>query len=255
MIAAATMPPSKYADIGEGLRIHYHEVGNGPRADLSCTVRDQALRRGAIFQGNLAALSANHRVYLVDMPQFGKSSKPVITGPRLTAFHQHDRGVHALRGHRASGFHRQLVRRSGIVENGDRLSRSRASRRNHRQHARSRSARSRRCRPKACASSRITIAVRVPRSRSCAICSPRWFTMRAISARASLKERYETSLDPELIEVNTGPRPEYEDLTMEFKTNQGSYADRLGFRRSRRPDRRCALHGARDSQCAHARIQ
>lgn len=71
---------SRYVQVG-ALRIHYHEAGSGPV--LLC------LHGGAPgafgwgnFGRNLAAWSQHLRTLIVDLPGYGLSDKPEVTGPR-----------------------------------------------------------------------------------------------------------------------------------------------------------------------------
>jgi pimeloyl-ACP methyl ester carboxylesterase len=73
---------SKYVKL-QSLRVHYNEVGNGP--PLICLHGGgPGATSWSNFATNIEALAANHRVLLVDLPQFGKSDKIAIDGPRLT---------------------------------------------------------------------------------------------------------------------------------------------------------------------------
>src|SRR5919205_2032481 len=73
---------SKYAQIGD-IRIHYNEVGTGE--PLICLHgAGPAASSWSNFRTNLDAFSGQYRTILWDMPQYGKSSKLVISTPRLT---------------------------------------------------------------------------------------------------------------------------------------------------------------------------
>jgi pimeloyl-ACP methyl ester carboxylesterase len=215
MTTAVTMPASKYAEIGDGLRIHYHEVGTGP-ALICLHGAGPGATAWSNFQGNLAALAANHRVYLVDMPQFGKSSKPVITGPRLTAF---------------TGMIEAFMRSAGI-ERADFIGNSFGGQVSLKMAI---DFPGRVDRVVIIGSTPVAISAISPmpaegvrlianyyRGEGPSLEKLRYLLSTLVYdasnlSESVLKERYETSLDPELIKVNTGPRPEYEDLTMEFK--------------------------------------
>jgi 4,5:9,10-diseco-3-hydroxy-5,9,17-trioxoandrosta-1(10),2-diene-4-oate hydrolase len=214
MTTTVAIPPSEFADIGNGLRIHYHEVGEGP-ALICLHGAGPGATAWSNFQGNLAALSADHRVYLVDMPQFGKSSKPVITGPRLTAF----------TGMIEAFMRAASIERADFIGNsfGGQVALKMAI-----------DFPARVQRVVIIGSTPVAISAISPmpaegvrlianyyrgegpsREKLRYLLSTLVFDASNLS-EAVLKERYETSLDPELIKVNTGPRPEYEDLTMEF---------------------------------------
>jgi len=81
-MATTIQPPaSRFAQAG-GVKIHYHESGSG--YPLICI---HGAGPGATawsnFRGNFAELSRHFRTILLDMPQYGKSDKPVIEGGRL----------------------------------------------------------------------------------------------------------------------------------------------------------------------------
>lgn len=80
----ATVPESKFAQAA-GIRIHYQEIGSGPPV-ICLHGSGPGATAWSNFKTNVEALATQRRVLLVDMPQFGKSDKPVITGPRLTGF-------------------------------------------------------------------------------------------------------------------------------------------------------------------------
>lgn len=91
MSQAATVSPSaglepepKGTLIEAGaLQVHYHDIGRG-----SPIVGLHGAGPGATawsnFRFSIPALSDHHRLLLVDMPQFGGSSKVPLNGPRLT---------------------------------------------------------------------------------------------------------------------------------------------------------------------------
>jgi 2-hydroxy-6-oxonona-2,4-dienedioate hydrolase/4,5:9,10-diseco-3-hydroxy-5,9,17-trioxoandrosta-1(10),2-diene-4-oate hydrolase len=73
-------PESKFVKAGK-LNIHYHEVGEG--YPLICVHGAGPGATGwSNFQGNVGDLSRHFRALLIDMPQHGKSDKPVIQGSR-----------------------------------------------------------------------------------------------------------------------------------------------------------------------------
>ena len=208
-------PESKYAEIGDGLRIHYHEVGSGP--NLICL---HGAGPGATawsnFKGNIDVLAAEYRVFLVDMPQFGKSSKPLITGPRLTAF---TAMIEAFMSAAS-------IERAHFIGNsfGGQVSLKMAI-----------DAPQRVLSVTIIGSTPVAISAMSPmpsegvrlianyyRGTGASLEKLRYLLTTLVYDASFLtddilQERYETSLDPELIEVNTGPRPEYEDLTPDFK--------------------------------------
>lgn len=81
MAIVPSPPASRFAQAG-GVKIHYHEAGSG--YPLICI---HGAGPGATawsnFRGNFAELSRHFRTILLDMPQYGKSDKPVIEGGRL----------------------------------------------------------------------------------------------------------------------------------------------------------------------------
>lgn len=64
-----------------GIRIHYHEAGDGPVLLLIHGGAPGAFGWGN-FGRNLEALSCHFRTIIVDMPGYGKSDKPVIESGR-----------------------------------------------------------------------------------------------------------------------------------------------------------------------------
>lgn len=74
-------PQGKFVDAKE-LKIHYHEFGSG--FPLICVHGAGPGASGwSNFKGNVDALARRYRMILFDMPQFGKSSKPIIKDQRL----------------------------------------------------------------------------------------------------------------------------------------------------------------------------
>jgi 4,5:9,10-diseco-3-hydroxy-5,9,17-trioxoandrosta-1(10),2-diene-4-oate hydrolase len=69
-------PEGKFAQAGN-LRIHYHEFGSG--YPLICIHGAGPGATGwSNFKGSVGDLSRHFRTLLIDMPQYGKSDKPVI---------------------------------------------------------------------------------------------------------------------------------------------------------------------------------
>lgn len=76
---------SKYVEIGDGLRLHYHEAGTGfPTVFLHGG--GPGASGWANFSRNIEPLSKKFRVLVFDLPQFGKSSKPAIAGDLYPEF-------------------------------------------------------------------------------------------------------------------------------------------------------------------------
>ncbi len=73
---------SKYQTVS-GVRIHYNEVGSGP-ALVCIHGGGPGASSWSNFTSNIEAFAKHYRVLLLDLPQFGKSDKIVIDGPRLT---------------------------------------------------------------------------------------------------------------------------------------------------------------------------
>lgn len=75
-------PGSTFVQAG-GVRLHYNDIGSG--AAVVCLHGGGPGASGwSNFSQNVPALSANYRLLLVDMPQFGRSEKVVIQEGRLT---------------------------------------------------------------------------------------------------------------------------------------------------------------------------
>jgi 4,5:9,10-diseco-3-hydroxy-5,9,17-trioxoandrosta-1(10),2-diene-4-oate hydrolase len=66
-----------------GIRIHYHEVGTGQPVIMIHGAGPGA-NSWSNFRQNVDAFAAGHRALLVDMPQYGGSEKVIIEGGRLT---------------------------------------------------------------------------------------------------------------------------------------------------------------------------
>jgi pimeloyl-ACP methyl ester carboxylesterase len=74
-------PESKFLTV-EGVRLHYQEIGSG--YPLICIHgAGPGASAESNFKLNTGAFSQKFRVVLYDMPQYGKSSKVVLTEPRL----------------------------------------------------------------------------------------------------------------------------------------------------------------------------
>ncbi|MBI2756791.1 MAG: alpha/beta fold hydrolase [Chloroflexi bacterium] len=71
---------SHYARAGD-IRLHYNEVGSGYPVIMLHGAGPGATS-WSNFRRNVLPFSARYRALLVDMPQFGKSAKPVIEGGR-----------------------------------------------------------------------------------------------------------------------------------------------------------------------------
>jgi len=75
-------PEGKYLE-AKNLKLHYHEFGSG--TPVICIHGAGPGASGwSNFKGNVDAFAKYYRVILFDMPQFGKSAKPVIKDQRLT---------------------------------------------------------------------------------------------------------------------------------------------------------------------------
>ena len=74
---------SRFVEV-DGVRIHYHEAGEGPTAILLHGGGPGA-SGWSNFHGNIDAFSKNFRTVIVDMPGFGESDKP-ISEEKLGAF-------------------------------------------------------------------------------------------------------------------------------------------------------------------------
>lgn len=75
---------SRFVQAGE-VRVHYHEAGEGPV--LLCIHGGAPGAYGwGNFGQNLPAFSRRFRTLIVDLPGYGKSDKPVITGGRFSFY-------------------------------------------------------------------------------------------------------------------------------------------------------------------------
>jgi 4,5:9,10-diseco-3-hydroxy-5,9,17-trioxoandrosta-1(10),2-diene-4-oate hydrolase len=73
---------SRYVDLAK-VRIHYNEVGDGP--PLVCLHGGgPGANSWSNFAANIPVLMRSYRLLLVDLPNFGKSSRLVLEGPPLT---------------------------------------------------------------------------------------------------------------------------------------------------------------------------
>jgi pimeloyl-ACP methyl ester carboxylesterase len=73
---------SKFVKAGN-IRLHYNEIGSGPPIICLHGAGPGATSWGN-FKNNVEAFARDHRVLLVDMPQYGKSDKCELATPRLT---------------------------------------------------------------------------------------------------------------------------------------------------------------------------
>ena len=77
----AKVSDSKFVTV-EGVRLHYQDVGSG--YPLICIHgAGPGASAESNFKLNAAAFAEKFRVILYDMPQYGKSSRVVLTEPRL----------------------------------------------------------------------------------------------------------------------------------------------------------------------------
>jgi 4,5:9,10-diseco-3-hydroxy-5,9,17-trioxoandrosta-1(10),2-diene-4-oate hydrolase len=85
--AADRAATSRLAEAG-GLRLHYHEAGSGPSGDGVPLVLLHGGGPGASgwsnFGPNLPVLAGHFRTLLPDLPGFGRSDKPPVTGNYFT---------------------------------------------------------------------------------------------------------------------------------------------------------------------------
>jgi 4,5:9,10-diseco-3-hydroxy-5,9,17-trioxoandrosta-1(10),2-diene-4-oate hydrolase len=77
----AAIPESKFLTV-EGVRIHYQELGSGDPV-ICIHGAGPGASAESNFKLNAGSLAEKFRVVLYDMPQYGKSSKIVLTEPRL----------------------------------------------------------------------------------------------------------------------------------------------------------------------------
>lgn len=73
---------SRFVQAG-GLRIHYHDIGSGYPVIMLHGAGPGA-SAWSNFKQNVPAFAEHYRLLLFDMPQYGKSEKVVIEGGRLT---------------------------------------------------------------------------------------------------------------------------------------------------------------------------
>jgi 4,5:9,10-diseco-3-hydroxy-5,9,17-trioxoandrosta-1(10),2-diene-4-oate hydrolase len=204
---------SKYVQAGK-VKIHYNEVGSGP--PIICLHGGGPGATGwSNFRDNVEAFSAENRVLLVDLPQWGKSEKLVITGPRLTPY-----------GRIMNDFMEALgIKSADFVGNsfGGQVALMTAI-----------------DFPERVASAVVIGSTPVNFSLFCPMPlegiklineyykgeGPTLEKMRKLLttlvydasflSETVLKERFEASTDPEIVKVNNGPRPERQDLTAQF---------------------------------------
>ncbi len=82
MQAPSEAQTSRYLQLAK-VRIHYNEVGEGP--PLVCLHGGgPGANSWSNFATNIPAFLRGHRLLLVDLPNFGKSSRLVIEGPPLS---------------------------------------------------------------------------------------------------------------------------------------------------------------------------
>ena len=81
MAAPAIPLESKFVTV-EGVRLHYQEVGSGDPV-ICIHGAGPGASAESNFKLNAGAFAEKFRVMLYDMPQYGKSSKIVLTEPRL----------------------------------------------------------------------------------------------------------------------------------------------------------------------------
>src|SRR5918912_2762458 len=84
------MPPMQVIDeaatshtvLAGGIRVHYHDIGSGYPVIMLHGAGPGA-SSWSNFKRNVGPFSEHYRALLVDMPQYGKSEKPIIEGGRL----------------------------------------------------------------------------------------------------------------------------------------------------------------------------
>lgn len=77
---------SRYIDVDGGLRIHYHDVApdRGGIPLVALHGAGPGASAWGNFEPNVEAFSSRYRTILMDLPQYGRSDKPVITEGRQT---------------------------------------------------------------------------------------------------------------------------------------------------------------------------
>lgn len=86
--SGAARPESRYAEV-EGVRIHYYDVGGGAgRPLLMIHGAGPGASGWANFHRNAAVLGATRRVIIVDLPGFGRSAKPKLSGELYSYYAQ-----------------------------------------------------------------------------------------------------------------------------------------------------------------------
>ena len=204
---------SRFVQAGS-VRIHYNEAGAGDPV-ICLHGAGPGATSWSNFSGNVEALAEHHRVLLVDMPQYGKSDKIPIPGPRLSAVAPIARDfMDALSIERAHFIGNSMggqVALKVALDYPDRVKRV-----------------------VAIGSTPVAYSVFSPFPAEAVKLigsyyggtGPSLEKMRTllrtfvydpkIVTDALIAERYEASIDPELIAINAGPRPEREDLTADF---------------------------------------
>ena len=198
-----------------GVRVHYNEVGSG--TPLICLHGGgPGASSWSNFTTNIDAFAKKHRTLLVDLPQFGKSEKVDIDGPRLTYHARVMRDfMDALKIDRAFFVGNSFGGQTAIKTAIDFPDRVRAF--------------------AVIGSAPVLHSIFAPmpvegvklignyyrgeggpsldkmrQVLRTLVSDPKWVTEEMV------KERYEASIDPELIRVNTGAPAPRQDLTPEF---------------------------------------
>jgi 2-hydroxy-6-oxonona-2,4-dienedioate hydrolase/4,5:9,10-diseco-3-hydroxy-5,9,17-trioxoandrosta-1(10),2-diene-4-oate hydrolase len=79
-VALTAQETSKFVQAGD-VRVHYHEAGSGPTVVCIHGGAPGAYGWGN-FGRNMDALAGHFRTLIVDLPGYGKSDKPAVTGGR-----------------------------------------------------------------------------------------------------------------------------------------------------------------------------
>jgi pimeloyl-ACP methyl ester carboxylesterase len=204
---------SRFAQAGS-VRIHYNEVGTGEPV-ICLHGAGPGASSWSNFSGNVEAFAQRHRVLLVDMPQYGKSDKIAIPGPRLSAIAPILRdfmdAVGIERAHFVGNSMGGQVALKFTLDHPERVGRV-----------------------VAIGSTPVAYSVFSPFPAEAVKLIGSYYggsgpsieKMRtllrtfvydpSLVTDALVTERYQVSIDPELIRVNAGPRPEREDLTADL---------------------------------------